>query len=160
MVIKITIGKSVLAALIVFTVFLVFKSPLCFAGTSKNGSNNSAANAAGKTGAAYPYYLKRDPFQTFLYTQKHVTSFKAGELPLLQYGISSLRVVGIMNRRGKYFAMLQTPDNRSYIITVGSLVGVNRARVVSINGSEVNLVERTYNILGQMRSINVVMGLK
>ncbi len=56
--------------------------------------------------------------------------------------------------------MLQTPDNRSYIITVGSLVGVNRARVISINGSEVNLVERTYNILGQMRSMNVVMPLK
>jgi Tfp pilus assembly protein PilP len=115
---------------------------------------------------SYPYYLKRDPFQTFLYTQKHVTSFKAGELPLLQYGISSLKVVGIMNRRDvnarrlRYFAMIQTPDNRSYIITVGSLVGVNRARVVSISGSEVNLIERTYNILGQMRSTNVVMGLK
>ena len=149
--IKRIIGKSASAALIVFAVFSVFKSALCFAGTNKNGGNKSVA---------YPYYLKRDPFQTFLYAQKHVTSFKAGELPLLQYGISSLRVVGIMNRRGKYFAMLQTPDNRSYIITVGSLVGVNRARVVSINGSEVNLVERTYNILGQMRSMNVVMPLK
>ncbi len=109
---------------------------------------------------SYPYYLKRDPFQTFLYAQKHITSFKAGELPLLQYGISSLKVVGIINRRGKYFAMIQTPDSRSYIITVGSLVGVNRARVVSISGSEVNLIERTYNILGQMRSVKVVMGLK
>ena len=158
--IKRTIGKSTSAALIVFAVFSVFKSALCFAGTNKNDSNKSVAAATVKPGVAYPYYLKRDPFQTFLYTQKHVTSFKAGELPLLQYGISSLRVVGIMNRRGKYFAMLQTPDNRSYIITVGSLVGVNRARVVSINGSEVNLVERTYNILGQMRSMNVVMGLK
>ena len=154
--IKRIVGKSLSAALIVFAVFSVFKSPLCFAGTNKN----SGGNAAAKTVTAYPYYLKRDPFQTFLYTQKHAASFKAGELPLLQYAISSLRVVGIMNRRGKYFAMLQTPGNRSYIITVGSLVGVNRARVVSINGSEVNLVERTYNILGQMRSINVVMGLK
>ena len=162
MAIKITIGKSVSAALIVFAVFSVFKSARCFAGTNKNGGGKNiiASASAGKTGIAYPYYLKRDPFQTFLYAQKHVTSFKAGELPLLQYGISSLRVVGIMNRRGKYFAMLQTPDNRSYIITVGSLVGVNRARVVSINGSEVNLVERTYNILGQMRSMNVVMPLK
>jgi len=65
-----------------------------------------------------------------------------------------------MNRRGKYFAMVQTPDNRSYIITTGSLVGVNRARVVSINGNKVILVERTYNILGQMRSAKVVMRLK
>ena len=94
--IKRIIGKSASAALIVFAVFSVFKSALCFAGTNKNGSNKSVAAAAVKPGVAYPYYLKRDPFQTFLYAQKHVTSFKAGELPLLQYGISSLRVVGIM----------------------------------------------------------------
>ena len=140
--IKRAIGKSVSAAVIFFAVFSILKSAHCYAGTE------------------YPYYLKRDPFQTFLYTQKHITSFKAGELPLLQYSISSLRVVGIMNRRGKYFAMVQTPDNRSYIITTGSLVGVNRARVVSINGNKVILVERTYNILGQMRSAKVVMRLK
>jgi len=121
---------------------------------------DSFAKTAGKPQTAYPYSLKRNPFQTFLYTQKHTMSFKAGELPLLQYGISSLKVVGIMERRGKYFAMVQTPDNRSYIITVGSLVGVNRAAVVSINGNAVNLVERTYNILGQMQSMNVVMRLK
>jgi Tfp pilus assembly protein PilP len=120
----------------------------------------SFAKAAENPQSAYPYFLKRNPFQTFLYTQKHAMSYKAGELPLLQYGISSLKVVGIMERRGKYFAMLQTPDNRSYIITVGSLVGVNRARVVSISGNSVNLVERTYNILGQIQSMNVVMPLK
>ncbi|MHB8904066.1 MAG: pilus assembly protein PilP [Patescibacteria group bacterium] len=129
-----------------------------FAGTV--GTSDAAAEPATHSKTAYPYYLKRDPFQTFLYTQKPGTSFKAGELPLLQYSISSLKIVGIMNRQGKYFAMVQTPDGRSYIVTVGSLVGVNKARVVSINGSEVNLVERTYNILGQMRSVNVVMGLK
>ncbi len=114
--------------------------------------------SGGKT--RYPYVLKRDPFQTFLYTKKPLVSFKAGELPLLQYGISSLKVVGIMNRRGKYFGMIQTPDGRSYIITVGSLVGVNRARVVSMNANEINLVERTYSILGRMHTINVVMPLK
>jgi Tfp pilus assembly protein PilP len=111
-------------------------------------------------GSAYPYFLKRDPFQTFLYAQRTAASFKKGELPLLRYSISSLKVVGIMNRRGKYFAMLQTPDNRSYIITVGSLVGVNRATVVSINENEVGLVERTYNILGRMQSMKVVMHLR
>ena len=141
--------------LFIFVFIFVFT---CFFRQASSFAKTGGAEASSYP--AYPYYLKRDPFQTFLYAQKHVTSFKSGELPLLQYGISSLKVVGIMNRRGKYFAMIQTPDNRSYIITVGSLVGVNRARVVSISGSEVNLIERTYNILGQMQSMNVVMGLK
>ncbi len=146
-------NKLLFAVIAVFTCALFFLHTDSFAATYAAGKSTNLKSA-------YPYYLKRDPFQTFIYTQKPVTSFKAGELPLLQYAISSLKVVGIMNRREKYFAMIQTPDDRSYIITVGSLVGVNRARVVSINPDEVNLVERTYNILGQMMSVDVVMKLK
>ncbi len=105
----------------------------------------------------YPYFLKRNPFQTFLYTKKPSVSFKVGEIPLLQYSLSSLKIVGIMERRGKYFAMIQTPGNRSYIVTVGSIIGVGRARITSINDNTINLVENTYNALGQMRAVNVVM---
>ncbi|MHB8232623.1 MAG: pilus assembly protein PilP [bacterium] len=141
----------------IFTFALLFS--LCSYQAS-SFAKTAEKKTAKKPQITYPYFLKRNPFQTFLYTPKHISSFKAGELPLLQYSISSLKVVGIMERRGKYFAMIQTPGNRSYIITTGSLVGINRARVVSINGNAVNLVERTYNILGQMQSLNVVMGLK
>ena len=105
----------------------------------------------------YPYFLKRNPFQTFLYTKKPSISFKVGEIPLLQYSLSSLKIVGIMERRGKYFAMIQTPGNRSYIVTIGSIIGVGRARITSINDNTINLVENTYNALGQMRAVNVVM---
>jgi hypothetical protein len=108
----------------------------------------------------YPYFLKRNPFQTFLYTKKPSVSFKVGEIPLLQYSLSSLKIVGIMERRGKYFAMIQTPDNRSYIVTVGSIIGVGRARIASINDNTINLVENTYNALGQMRAVNVVMKMR
>ncbi len=108
----------------------------------------------------YPYFLKRNPFQTFLYTKKPSVSFKVGEIPLLQYSLSSLKIVGIMERRGKYFAMIQTPGNRSYIVTVGSIIGVGRARIASINDNTINLVENTYNALGQMRAVNVVMKMR
>lgn len=106
---------------------------------------------------AYPNFLKRNPFQTFLYTKKPSVSFKVGEVPLFQYSLSSLKIVGIMEREGTYFAMIQTPDNKSYIITVDSIIGVNRARVVSINDNSINLIENTYNALGQAHTIKVVM---
>ncbi len=144
------------AAVLVLLAGLIFYAPSCYAGSV----NNSGTHNKNKSNIAYPYYLKRDPFQTFLYTQRQTTSFKSGELPLLQYAVSSLKVVGIMSRRGKYFAMVQTPGGRSYIVTDGSLIGVNRAKVVSITSNAVNLVERTYNILGQMRSMNLVMPLQ
>ncbi len=105
----------------------------------------------------YPNFLKRNPFQTFLYTKKPSVSFKVGEIPLFRYSLSSLKIVGIMEREGKYFAMIQTPDNKSYIITVGSIIGIDRARVISIGDNSIKLVENTYNALGQARSVNVVM---
>ena len=151
------------AAFLVFLTGLIFYTPSCYAGSVNNNGTHNKSKQVKKvksSNIAYPYYLKRDPFQTFLYTQRPTTSFKSGELPLLQYAVSSLKVVGIMSRRGKYFAMVQTPDGRSYIVTDGSLIGVNRAKVVSITSSAVNLVERTYNILGQMRSMNLVMPLQ
>jgi len=108
----------------------------------------------------YPYNLARNPFRTFLYTQKPNVSFKYGELPLLQYSLSSLHIVGIMEKSGKYYAMVSTPNGRSYIVTEGSIMGVNRARITDITENSIVLSEKTYNQLGQMRTVNYVMMMK
>ncbi|MHB1679714.1 MAG: pilus assembly protein PilP [bacterium] len=108
----------------------------------------------------YPYNLLRNPFRTFLYTQKPNMSFKYGELPLLQYSLPSLHIIGIMERNGKYFAMVSTPDGRSYIVTAGSIMGVNRARIINITSNSIVLAEKTYNQLGQIHIINYVMSIK
>ncbi|MHB1663848.1 MAG: pilus assembly protein PilP [bacterium] len=108
----------------------------------------------------YPYNLLRNPFRTFLYTQKPNMSFKYGEIPLLQYSLSSLHIVGIMERNGKYFAMVSTPNGRSYIVTAGSIMGVNRARIINITNNSIVLTEKTYNQIGQMHFINYVMSMK
>ncbi|RZD14064.1 MAG: hypothetical protein EVJ47_07465 [Candidatus Acidulodesulfobacterium ferriphilum] len=139
------------AVLILISLAVILALPSLSAGFTKPQAKKHQSSLV------YPYFLKRNPFQTFLYTKKPSVSFKVGEIPLLQYSLSSLKIVGIMERRGKYFAMIQTPDNRSYIVTVGSIIGVGRARIVSINDSTINLVENTYNALGQMRAVNVVM---
>ncbi len=139
------------AVLIFISLAVILALPSLSAGFTKPQAKKHQSSLV------YPYFLKRNPFQTFLYTKKPSVSFKVGEIPLLQYSLSSLKIVGIMERRGKYFAMIQTPDNRSYIVTVGSIIGVGRARIVSINDSTINLVENTYNALGQMRAVNVVM---
>jgi type IV pilus assembly protein PilO len=108
----------------------------------------------------YPYNLTRNPFRTFLYTKKPNISFKYAELPLLQYSLSSLHIVGIMERNGKYYAMVSTPNGRSYIVTSGSIMGVNRARIMDITENSIVLSEKTYNQLGQMHTIDYVMSMK
>ncbi len=118
------------------------------------------ALTSAKPGLEYPYFLKRNPFQTFLYVKKPAVSFKTEEMPLLRYNLSSLKIIGIMEGRGKYFAMLQTPDGRSYVITVGSVVGIDKARVTSINDDGVTLTQNTHNALGQMRAVSVTMKMR
>ncbi len=139
---------------------------------NKNGNNNKNSNRNSNKQKIkklkyknlnrnpYPYNLLRNPFRTFLYTQKPNMSFKYGELPLLQYSLSSLHVVGIMERNGKYFAMVSTPDGRSYIVTAGSIMGVNRAKIINITNNSIVLTEKTYNQLGQIHIINYVMSMK
>lgn len=123
--------------------------------------NKESGAAAGlrkvNTGIIYPYVLRRNPFQTFLYSGKPSLSYKVGEIPLLQYQLSSLKVVGIMDRRGKRFAMISTPDGRSYIVTVGSIVGADRASIVSIGSDYISLTENSYNVLGQVQTRPVIM---
>ena len=143
------------AVLILISLAVILALPSLSAGFTKPQAKKHQSSLV------YPYFLKRNPFQTFLYnTKKPSVSFKVGEIPLLQYSLSSLKIVGIMERRGKYFAMIQTPGNRSYIVTVGSIIGVGRARIASINDNTINLVENTYNALGQMRAVNVVMKMR
>ncbi len=108
----------------------------------------------------YPSFLTKNPFETFLYKQKTEVSFKVGELPLMQYNLASLRITGIMSRRGHYYAMIQTPSGRSYIVTAGSIMGISRARVISIGESSILLSEKTFNALGEIRTIRVVMKMK
>jgi hypothetical protein len=108
----------------------------------------------------YPSFLTRNPFHTFLYTKQPKLFFKEGELPLMQYSLSSLKIVGIMARSGHYYAMLQTPDGRSYIVSDGSVVGVSRARITSITDNSIIFIEKTFNALGQMHIITIVMKIK
>ena len=154
---------AVIASIAKQSLFIAVAFVAVFGNVSVSAAKAAAKDngeSGGKTRIAYPYYLKRDPFQTFLYSPKSGVSFKYGELPLLRYDISSLKIVGIMQSRGKYYGMIQTPDDRSYIVTIGSPVGINRARVIYINGTEIALRENVYNALGQLRTITVSMKLK
>ena len=60
------------AAVAVLSAAIVFYASFCYAGGVNNSgtqNKNKPAEKAKSSSIAYPYYLKRDPFQTFLYAQ-------------------------------------------------------------------------------------------
>ncbi len=132
-------------------------------GVSSFGANPPAANitktevSKNKSVKIYPYALKRDPFQSFVYGNGSGLSISG--LPLDRYSLGSLKIIGIMESRGRYYALVQTPDKRSYIITDGSIMGIERGRVVYINANSVTVAESVPNAIGRMHLIYVVLKL-
>ena len=151
--------KALFKTIAAFCIIFLIAVPILLYGQGVSAAGNKSNSSVSKY-HKYPSFLTKNPFETFLYKQKPEISFKVGELPLMQYNLASLHVTGIMSRRGHYYAMVQTPDGRAYIVTVGSIMGISRARVISIGESSILLTEKTFNALGEMRTIRVVMKMK
>ena len=60
---------------------------------------------------------------------------------LEQFPLDTLRMVGTLDSRGDSFGLVQTSDGLIYRVTVGHHLGQNYGRVISISGSEIELVE-------------------
>lgn len=142
------------------SIIILFFGLLLSAGQASRSFAAAAAAAVKPAIRQYPYSINRNPFKTFLYSPEKNFSSKEGGLPLLRFDLSSMKAVGIMESRGVYYGMIKTPDGRSYIVTVGSLVGIDRARIIYMESDKIVLREKIYNAIGQVKAVTVFMKLK
>ncbi len=61
--------------------------------------------------------------------------------PLESFSLETLKMVGVMTRKGTTHAIIRTPDNAIYHVRVGNYIGQNFGRVTHIADSEVTLHE-------------------
>ncbi len=115
----------------------------------------------------YPDNIKRrNPFFKFekvvnYDVRKNIPDVNAPNLKrrkqlLEQYKLKDLIMVGTLRRNGLIWGLVSTPDNMVYKITIGSYLGLDYGRVVSINNKRIRLIE-TYkdNSLWKKRDINL-----
>lgn len=100
---------------------------------------------------------KRDPFRSAILGE----SLRGKETlpPLQRREISELKLIGIVWDRGGYNAMLETPDGKGYTIRVGTLVGPKKGVVKKITKRTVVIEEKYMDIIGEMKTREVVMEL-
>jgi len=78
---------------------------------------------------------------------------------LEQFPLDTLDMVGVLNREGQNFALLQTSDGLVHRVVVGNYIGQNEGRVVAISDSEVQLEELVSNGIGGFFKREAAIGL-
>ena len=68
--------------------------------------------------------------------------------PLEAYPLDSLRMVGILEREGRRWALIKAGDGTIHRVTVGNYLGQNHGRIVDISETQVSLVELAPTGLG------------
>ena len=61
--------------------------------------------------------------------------------PLEAFSLETLKMVGIVSRKGKIHAVIKTPDNTVYHVMKGNYVGQNFGLITQIGDTEVTLRE-------------------
>jgi len=110
---------------------------------------------------------KPDPFRPFIDLTidkkkqeeelKRKRALLESTLPLVSLPLESFRLVGIAGNEKKRVAVVMDPTGRFFPLSVGMLVGENRAKIVSIEEKKIILVER---VPGQKQARRVEWVLK
>jgi type IV pilus assembly protein PilP len=105
----------------------------------------------------YTGSLRRDPFKSLLIlrqTERDVSKLP----PIQQIELQSFKVVGIiMDAKKGNRAMVLAPDNRSYVISKGTIVGRNEGEVISIDGQGITVKEKFVDFMNRETFVTTVI---
>ena len=110
------------------------------------------------TAYVYNRRERRDPFKPLIEDKGHkVTHHTIGTLE--SYDISDFVVQGIARKGGQYFALLQSPDNKSFTVDKGDAIGLNNGTIEDITSNEVITKERYTDPFGNHKSRQIILEL-
>lgn len=103
---------------------------------------------------------RRDPFKSLILPTKEKAK-PGDELPPLQrIDSADLKLTAIIWGQEGYFAMVETPDGKGFVIREGSIVGLNRGVVKKITSRNLTIEEKIKTYLGDARIREVNLELR
>jgi len=124
--------------------------------TSQTGTALKGTKFEG--GYIYEQRNRRDPFKTLI-----VPTLKRGALDerkvgtLEGYDLSEFVLAAIAQRGAEYFALLSTPDNRSFTVTKGDIIGLNKGRVEDVLKDKIVFVEYSRDYRGDLKPKQIIL---
>lgn len=104
---------------------------------------------------------RRDPFVSLIVPTQKSQKKETGKVGTLEsYDISEFVLLAIAEKGEKYFALLATPDNRSFTVRKGTIIGFNKGRVEEITSNKVIIVEYSKDYSGDIHPKQVTLEFK
>jgi len=109
-------------------------------------------------GYVYQPRDRRDPFVSLIVPTQKSQKMGTGRVGTLEsYDVSEFRLLAIAEKGEKYFALLATPDNRSFTVKKGTIVGFNKGRVEEITRNKVLIVEYSKDYKGDIHPKQITL---
>jgi len=116
-----------------------------------------------KTKYVYNPEGKTDPFLSYLAYGEEATVVGVDASPrteLEKLEMEEITLVAVMDHGGNKIAMVEDPDGKGHKLTIGTSVGRQRAKVVSIGNGVVVMEEKYRDPLGELRTRNLELSIK
>ncbi len=102
---------------------------------------------------------RRDPFTSLLQVRKPLGDEEEPLTPLEKFGLKELKLGAIILGKGAPRAMVEAPDKKAYILTVGVKVGRNHGVITEITTDGVKVEERFRDFSGNLRTETKMIAL-
>jgi len=122
-----------------------------------NQEDFSVLADSSKSGYVYQRRDRRYPFIPLIRpsSQKQKKEFVTGTLE--SYDINEFKLSAIARRGSTYFALLVTPDNRSFTVRRGMRIGLNKGKVKEVSRNRVVLVEYARDYRGELKPRQITL---
>ena len=108
-------------------------------------------------GYVYQRRGRRDPFTPLIMPLKKQKKDKSKIGTIEGYDLNEFALVAIAKKGKEYYALLVTPDNRSFTVREGDIIGMNNGRVKEITSDKIRMVEYIKNYKGELRPRQIIL---
>jgi Tfp pilus assembly protein PilP len=108
-------------------------------------------------GYIYEQRGRRDPFSSLVVIRKDKKKDDSKIGTLEGYDIGEFVLGAIANKGRTYFALLIAPDNRSFTVEQGSVIGMNNGKVKQITGNKIVMEEYVRNYKGELKTRQIIL---
>ncbi|NOZ67666.1 MAG: pilus assembly protein PilP [Deferribacteres bacterium] len=108
-------------------------------------------------GYVYQRRGRRDPFTPLIVPLKKQKKDKSKVGTIEGYDLNEFALTAIAKKGDEYYALLVTPDNRSFTVKEGDTIGMNNGKVKEITSDKVRMVEYIRNYKGELRPRQIIL---
>jgi len=111
---------------------------------------------------SYIYEAKgrRDPFVPLIEIAKKQVEKKGITSTLESYDITDFKLIAIVEKEMQRYALLLAPDNKSYTVRDGTVLGLHRGKVKKITSDRLVIFEYIKDYKGELKPREIVLELR